>query len=190
MAGQAGDKSDIRSITLFWWVALGSIATGINIVSLAKIYFQWNLVGVVGVIVHEYGKIRDALFDNLERVTPLVHLTPFTRTFVIGMAIFAGVFVRTLLLARRAVEADFGVVYGVVASLYTVLMIAALFPARTEVWGAFEWSFWIFIVACTTMIFALVIRDKVYRVSASLFLLNAGACTVVALALLALGGAF
>ncbi|NOT42862.1 MAG: hypothetical protein HOP13_20475 [Alphaproteobacteria bacterium] len=189
-ASQVTDKNpqeepSVRSAVLYWWVALGSIGTGVSIVSLLRTYLKRDLEGVAGLVVEKYAQLRDIVFDALQQAIPLVHLTTEQRSYILALLIFGAVYLRTLSLARRKGASGDDVLFPILTLVYFGIVVAMLLPPMGEVP-----EMWFFALGILGVIAFLAYVDARARVSIQYFLINAVACIIVAVVLLGLGGAF
>lgn len=181
------DSATPRNVALFWWVTLGSLATGLSVVSLVKTYFQRDVSGIIGIVLAKYAQMRDLIFDGIDLVLPDWHLSSALRTLVIVALLFVSVTVRTYYIANTQSKIGaFAVVTAIVSyPMFLLLHIAGLYIALKD------GSVTPVLVASAVLIWAVrsFWRDTDVRISFGVFLLNAAACAAVALVLLALGGA-
>src|SRR5262249_39782196 len=152
-----------------------------------------------GLIVDQYARFKDLIFDSLERVLPLIHLSQEARATVIAVLIFAGVCVRTYILVtrrRRAVRFD-DFILGIAspfALVSTFGFAAGVFfstEVRAEILNLKGGALFVATIAVLNLVYVrwLIISRDV-RASFLTFLANLVASVLVVIVLLALGGAF
>lgn len=181
------DDANTSGMVLFWWVALGAILSGTSLFSLIVTYRDFGLTGVAALVHEQYTAIRDIIFDNLELWLPLPHLLPYQRAALIGLAVLVGVLTRTYVLLSRRVATP-ALALTLMPTLFCVVLLIGVVGNSIKDNGLGNAIGFTVVVAILPLIVAF-FSAPALRLALRLLLLNTAACVLVAVALLALGGA-
>lgn len=193
---EAGRNESVHKTVLFWWVTIGSLFTGVSVVALIDTFHKLGLSGVVGLIISQYSRFRDLLFDNMEYFVPAFHLSTEARTLLLGIIIFAGVSIRTYFLVREEFDYNTSPTEQLLALTFALfllpiqapLAIAHIYSVATKAYIGKEDIVIVFILALPLILAPLINRTTMIATLAHV--VNVVACVVAALLLLAIGGAF